>query len=83
MLIYLHNIYVKIETRGRLKPLAYNAGRAADVKFTLRVLAVVGAKTGADALLATARLVSRYLTSVISSEAVLSDARTKRERTAT
>lgn len=55
VLIYLHNIYVKIETQGRLKPSAHSGGRAAYVKFTLRVLAVVAAKTGADALLATRR----------------------------
>jgi len=81
--MYLHNIYVKIEIHGKLKPLAHSASWTADVKFILRVLAVVAAEIGTDALLVTVRLVSRYLTSVISNEVVLSDARTKRERTAT
>lgn len=90
MLIYLHNICVKIETRGKLEPLAreYDA-RVVDIKFMLRVLAVVVVveedryvRQAFDARLAMARLVSRYLTSVISSGAVLSDVH-EAERTAT
>jgi len=41
--MYLHNIYVKIEIHGKLKPSAHSASRAANVKFILRVLAVVAA----------------------------------------
>lgn len=62
VLIYLHNIYVKIETRGKLEALARaHDARAVDIKFTLRVLTVVVVVLVEVLIVAVVVVVDRYV----------------------